>query len=94
MVISGTIGSMYSHLKLRSQIQSFYEKKGHIMVPPSPLVLANDATTLFTTAGMQPFVPYLMGEKHPLGTRLFDIQPCIRTVDLEEVGNNRHLTFF
>ena len=70
------------------------EKRGQKEVPPTPLVPQNDPTTLFTGSGMQQFVPNLLGEPHPLGTRLFDIQHCIRVQDIEEVGDNRHDTFF
>jgi len=65
-----------------------------VQIKPSPLVLEDDPTTLFTSSGMQPLVPYLMGKSHPKGKRLVDSQPCFRTVDIEEVGNTRHLTFF
>jgi len=80
--------------EIRGKYLNFFESKGHVIIPPAPLVLENDPTTLFTSSGMQPLVPYLMGEKHKLGTRLVDIQPSIRTVDIDEVGDNRHLTFF
>ncbi|MBP9701997.1 MAG: alanine--tRNA ligase [Candidatus Pacebacteria bacterium] len=79
---------------LRNKCQAFYEKNGHKEVPPIPLVPQNDPTTLFTGSGMQQLVPYLLGETHPLGTRLYNIQPCIRAQDIEEVGDNRHDTFF
>jgi len=69
--------------------------RNHKEISPAPLVLENDPTTLFTSSGMQPLVPYLMGEPYPSGDkRLMDSQPSIRTVDVEEVGDNRHLTFF
>lgn len=68
--------------------------RNHIEIAPSPLVLENDPTTLFTSAGMQPLVPYLMGEEHPQGKRLVDAQPSIRTNDIDEVGDLSHLTFF
>ena len=80
--------------EIRGKYLNFFESKGHVIIPPAPLVLENDPTTLFTSSGMQPLVPYLMGKKHKLGTRLVDIQPSIRTVDIDEVGDNRHLTFF
>jgi alanyl-tRNA synthetase len=73
---------------------SFFEKRGHKRVPNSPLIPENDPTTLFTSSGMQPLVPYLMGEAHPLGKRLVNVQNCFRAVDIEEVGDNRHETFF
>ena len=68
--------------------------RNHKEISPAPLILENDPTTLFTSSGMQPLVPYLMGKSHPLGKRLVDSQPSIRTVDIDEVGDNRHLTFF
>lgn len=68
--------------------------RNHEEIEPSPLVLENDPTTLFTSAGMQPLVPYLLGESHPKGKRLVDSQPSIRLGDIEEVGDNRHTTFF
>lgn len=82
--------------QLQQLFSEYWEQKprNHKKVPAAPLVLANDATTLFTSSGMQPLVPYLMGQTHPLGTRLYDIQPSIRTQDIEEVGDNRHTTFF
>jgi alanyl-tRNA synthetase len=63
-------------------------------MPSAPLVPENDPSTLFTGSGMQPMVPYLLGERHPLGTRITDSQKCFRTQDIEEVGDNRHTTFF
>jgi alanyl-tRNA synthetase len=72
----------------------FFKEKGHIQIPNSPLVPENDPTTLFTSAGMQPLIPYLLGEKHSAGQRLVDVQNCFRAVDIEEVGDNRHSTFF
>ncbi len=72
----------------------FFESKGHTIISPAPLVLENDPTTLFTSSGMQPLVPYLLGEVHPSGRRLVDSQPSIRVQDIEEVGDNRHTTFF
>ena len=73
---------------------SFFEKRGHKRIVNSPLVPENDPTTLFTSSGMQPLVPYLLGEPHPAGKRLVDVQNCFRAVDIEEVGDNRHETFF
>lgn len=83
-----------THQELRKLWTEFWESRGHKLVPPAPLVLQNDPTTLFTSSGMQPLVPYLLGESHPLGTRLYNIQPSFRAQDIEEVGNNRHTTFF
>ncbi len=72
----------------------FFEKRGHKRIVNSPLVPQNDPTTLFTSSGMQPLVPYLLGEKHPQGTRLVNVQNCFRAQDIDEVGDNRHTTFF
>jgi alanyl-tRNA synthetase len=72
----------------------FFEDKGHKQIANSPLVPENDPTTLFTSSGMQPLIPYLLGEQHPAGKRLVDVQNCFRAVDIEEVGDNRHETFF
>lgn len=80
--------------KVRNKYLKFFEKRGHKIIPSAPLVLENDPSTLFTSSGMQPIVPYLMGEKHPEGERLVNSQPSIRTVDIDEVGDNRHLTYF
>lgn len=73
---------------------SFFEKKGHKRIPNSPLVPQNDPTTLFASSGMQPLVPYLLGERHPSGTRLVNVQNCFRAQDIDEIGDNRHTTFF
>ncbi|MEX2007485.1 MAG: alanine--tRNA ligase [Candidatus Levyibacteriota bacterium] len=73
---------------------SFFEKKDHTRIPNSPLVPQNDPTTLFTSSGMQPLVPYLLGEKHPAGKRLVNVQNCFRAQDIDEIGDNRHTTFF
>ena len=72
----------------------FFESKGHKVIPTASLIPENDGTVLFTTAGMHPLVPYLLGETHPSGRRLTDVQKCIRTSDIESVGDNSHLTFF
>jgi alanyl-tRNA synthetase len=72
----------------------FFKLKNHSILPSSSLIPENDPTVLFTTAGMQPLVPYLLGQKHPLGKRLVNVQKCIRTVDIEEVGDTYHHTFF
>lgn len=80
--------------ELRKKYLKFFEAKGHKIIPSASLVPENDPTVLFTTAGMHPLVPYLMGEKHPAGNRLTDVQKCIRTGDIDEVGDNTHLTFF
>lgn len=73
---------------------SSFEKKGHKRIPNAPLVPENDPTTLFTSSGMQPLVPYLLGEQHPQGKRLVNVQNCFRAQDIDEVGDNRHTTFF
>ncbi|MFA6171754.1 MAG: alanine--tRNA ligase [Patescibacteria group bacterium] len=80
--------------ELRQKYLDFFKSKGHAIIPSASLIPENDPTVLFTTAGMHPLVPYLMGEKHPLGKRIADCQKCIRTTDIEDVGDNRHLTFF
>jgi alanyl-tRNA synthetase len=80
--------------EVRSKYLAFFEKRGHKIIPSSSLVPENDPTTLFTGSGMQPLIPYLLGEKHPLGSRLANSQKCFRTQDIEEVGDNRHTTFF
>ena len=81
-------------IEIRNKYLNFFKKHGHSIVPSAPLIPENDPSVLFTTAGMQPLVPYLLGEKHPSGTRLTDYQKCLRTNDIEEVGDNRHLTYF
>ncbi|MDE5721307.1 MAG: alanine--tRNA ligase [Clostridia bacterium] len=79
---------------LRQTYLKFFESKGHKIIPSASLIPENDPTVLFTTAGMHPLVPYLLGERHPEGTRLTDVQKCVRTGDIEEVGDSSHLTFF
>src|SRR3990167_7516523 len=79
---------------LRQKYLDFFKSKGHTIIPSAPLVPINDPTTLFTSSGMQPLVPYLLGEPHPEGTRLVDSQKCFRSQDIEAVGDNRHTTFF
>ena len=81
-------------IEIRNKYLRFFEKHGHKVIPSASLVPENDPSVLFTTAGMQPLVPYLLGEKHPEGTRLTDFQKCLRTNDIDEVGDNRHLTYF
>lgn len=80
--------------EIRQKFLDFFTEKGHAVIPSASVVPENDPTVLFTTAGMQPLVPYLLGQKHPMGTRLADSQKCVRTDDIDEVGDNRHLTFF
>ena len=81
-------------IEIRNKYLEFFKNHGHAVIPSAPLIPENDPSVLFTTAGMQPLVPYLLGEKHPAGTRLTDYQKCVRTNDIEEVGDNRHLTYF
>ena len=80
--------------ELRSMWLNFFKSKGHAVIPSASVIPENDPTVLFTTAGMHPLVPYLLGEKHPAGTRLTDVQKCIRTGDIDDVGDASHLTFF
>jgi alanyl-tRNA synthetase len=80
--------------QIRTAYLNFFKKNGHTVVPRALLVPQNDPTTLFTGSGMQPLIPYLLGEEHPDGTRLADSQTCLRAQDIEEVGDNRHTTFF
>ena len=81
-------------IEIRNKYLEFFKRHGHAVIPSAPLIPENDPSVLFTTAGMQPLVPYLLGEKHPEGTRLTDYQKCLRTNDIDEVGDNRHLTYF
>ena len=81
-------------IDIRNKYLNFFEKNGHKVIPSAPLIPENDPSVLFNTAGMQPLVPYLLGQKHPEGTRLTDYQKCVRTNDIDEVGDNRHLTYF
>lgn len=81
-------------IEIRNKYLNFFERHGHKVIPSAPLIPENDPSVLFTTAGMQPLVPYLLGEPHPAGTRLTDYQKCVRTNDIDEVGDNRHLTYF
>ena len=81
-------------IEIRNKYLNYFKSKGHAVIPSASLIPENDPSVLFTTAGMQPLVPYLLGQKHPNGTRLTDYQKCLRTVDIDEVGDNRHLTYF
>ena len=81
-------------IEIRNKYLNFFKNHGHAVIPSASLIPENDPSVLFTTAGMQPLVPYLLGEKHPEGTRLTDYQKCLRTNDIDEVGDNRHLTYF
>ncbi len=80
--------------ELRTAYLTFFQSHGHAVIPGAPLVPENDPTVLFTTAGMHPLVPYLLGEPHPAGKRLCDAQRCVRTQDIDEVGDSSHLTMF
>jgi alanyl-tRNA synthetase len=80
--------------EIRQKFLAFYEKQGHRVIPSAPLVPENDPTTLFISSGMQPLVPYLLGQPHPLGKRITNSQKSFRAQDIEEVGDNRHTTFF
>jgi len=80
--------------EIRQRFLAFFEKRGHAVIPSASLVPADDPSVLFTTAGMQPLVPYLLGAPHPKGNRLVDVQKCVRTQDIDEVGDNTHDTFF
>ena len=80
--------------ELKDLYLKFFKSKGHAIVPSASLIPENDPTVLFTTAGMHPLVPYLMGQPHPEGNRIVDVQKCIRTVDIDAVGDPHHLTFF
>ena len=80
--------------ELRSLFLDVYRQRAHAVIPAAPLVLEHDPTTLFTGAGMQPLLPYLLGDPHPAGRRLTDVQRCLRAQDIEEVGDNRHTTAF
>jgi len=85
---------MITAKQLREKYLEFFKSKGHAVISSASLIPENDPTVLFTTAGMHPLVPYLLGEKHPAGIRLANIQKCVRTQDIDEVGDNRHDTFF
>src|SRR3989344_1101798 len=85
---------MMTRKQLIKEYLEFFKSKGHKEIPNESLIPENDPTVLFTTAGMHPLVPYLLGQKHPLGKRVMNFQRCIRTGDIEEVGNSTHHTFF
>jgi len=80
--------------EIRKRFLDFFESRGHAIIPSASLVPENDPSVLFTTAGMQPLVPYLLGQDHPSGNRLVNIQKCVRTGDIDEIGDNTHATFF
>ena len=85
---------MITSSQLRSRYIEFFVDKGHAVIPSASLVPTNDPTVLFTTAGMHPLVPNLLGEPHAAGTRLVNVQKCIRTGDIDVIGDDTHLTFF
>ena len=80
--------------EIRKRFLIFFEKRGHAIIPSASLVPENDPTVLFNTAGMQPLVPFLMGNKHSQGDKLVNIQKCVRTTDIDDVGDRTHATFF
>lgn len=80
--------------EIRNAYLKFYEDRGHAVIKRAPLVLTGDPTTLFTGSGMQPMIPYLLGEQHPKGVRIADSQTCLRAQDIDDIGDNRHTTFF
>jgi len=80
--------------QIRTRYLSFLKARSHAIIPPAPLVPPDDPTTLFTPFGMQQLVPYLKGKKHPMGEKLVNSQPSFRSDDIEEIGDNRHTTFF
>ncbi|WP_373876417.1 alanine--tRNA ligase-related protein [Paenibacillus spongiae] len=80
---------LYTSEEIRAKYIQFFQEKGHAVISSASVIPDNDPTVLFTTAGMHPLVPYLLGEKHPSGTRLTNVQKCIRTVDIDEVGDDR-----
>lgn len=81
-------------MNLKKLYLDYFKSLGHVVIPSAPVVPENDPSVLFNTAGMQPLIPYLMGEEHPFGKRLCDVQKCIRLTDLESIGDNTHHTFF
>lgn len=90
----GAISNGMTSKEIRRRFLEFFRKRGHAVVPSASLVPENDPSVLFTTAGMQPLVPYLLGAPHPKGKRLVNVQKCVRTGDIDEIGDNTHLTFF
>ncbi len=83
-----------SSAEIRKRFLAFFEKRGHAVIPSASLVPVNDPTVLFNTAGMQPLVPFLMGAKHPQGDKIVDVQKCVRTTDIDDIGDKTHATFF
>jgi alanyl-tRNA synthetase len=80
--------------RLRSLFLAFFAERGHVILPSASLIAKGDPSVLFTTAGVQPLLPYLLGRPHPAGGRLADCQKCLRTSDIDQVGDASHLTFF
>jgi alanyl-tRNA synthetase len=80
--------------EIRNAYLRFYEERQHVVIPRAPIVLKDDPTTLFTGSGMQPMIPYLLGEEHPKGKRIVDSQTCLRAQDIDDIGDNRHTIFF
>ena len=85
---------MLDSKSLRKKYLEFFRDRGHTIIPSASLIPENDPTVLFTTAGMQPLVPYLLGQKHPGGKRLTDVQKCVRTGDNDAFGDDPNCTFF
>jgi len=80
--------------EIRDRFLKFFADRGHVIIPSAPLIPENDPSVLFNTAGMQPLVPYLLGQRHPAGDKLADVQKCVRTTDIDDIGDNTHLSFF
>ena len=80
--------------EIRDRFLKFFVDRGHVIILSAPLIPENDPSVLFNTAGMQPLVPYLLGQRHPAGDKLADVQKCVRTTDIEDIGDNTHLSFF
>ena len=80
--------------ELKKMYLDFFKNKGHAIIPSAPLIPENDPTALFTTAGMHPLVPFIIGQPHHLGKKIADVQKCLRTGDIDEVGDETHTTFF
>ena len=84
--------AMMTSGEIRKKFLTFFEKRGHAIIPSASLLPENDPSVLFNTAGMQPLIPYLLGQAHPEGKRLFNLQKCVRTVDIDGSGDNTHAT--
>lgn len=85
---------MHTSQQIRDLWNKFWKQQAHTLLPPASLIADKSSTALFNVAGMQPLIPYLSGQEHPLGTKLYNIQACIRTNDLDEVGDDSHHTMF